>query len=113
MQHTRIAAKPHAAKHSLYTFDAAQIAWLETRMWEAYYARQDARLFLLLVRLMGSQFGVSWREAARIAIMLARPAMQFARMVLPPDPPYAQPDTCDRRISGVIPDLTAAYEGSG
>ncbi len=99
-------------KHSLYTFDAEQVAWLETRMWEAYYARQDARLFLLLLRLVGSQFAVPLRDAMRIAIMLTRPAMQFARMVPTPDSlPANAPIMHDAlAYAFVIPGLTLAYE---
>ena len=99
-------------KHSLYTFDAEQVAWLETRMWEAYYARQDARLFLLLLRLVGSQFAVPLRDAMRIAIMLTRPAMQFARMMPTPDSLRANaPITHDASAYAfVIPGLTLAYE---
>jgi len=99
-------------KHSLYTFDAEQVAWLETRMWEAYYARQDARLFLLLLRLVGSQFGVPLRDAMRIAIMLTRPAMQFAHMIPTPDSLRANaPIMHDASAYAfVIPDLALAYE---
>lgn len=79
----------------LYTFDADAIAWLETRMWEAYYAKQDARLFILLVRLVAQQFGLPWRRALSIALMLTRPAMQFARM--------------RDNYTAVIPDIAAAY----
>lgn len=68
-----------ARENPLYTFDADAVAWLETRMWEAYYAKQDARLFILLVRLVAQQFGLPWRRALAIALMLTRPAMRFAR----------------------------------
>ena len=103
---------PSNAKHALYTFDAEQVAWLETRMWEAYYARQDARLFLLLIRLVGSQFGVSLRGATRIAIMLTRPAMQFARIVSTPNSLRANvPIIYDvSAYTSIIPGLTLAYE---
>ncbi len=84
-----------ARANPLYTFDADAIAWLETRMWEAYYAKQDARLFLLLVRLVAQQFGLPWRRAARIALMLTRPAMHFART--------------RENYAAVIPDIVAAY----
>lgn len=80
---------------ALYTFDAEAVAWLETRMWEAYYARQDARLFLLLVRLVRSQFGLSTQAAVRVALRWARPAMRFARM--------------RDHYEAVIPDIAAAY----
>jgi hypothetical protein len=79
----------------LNTFDADAIAWLETRMWEAYYAKQDARLFILLVRLVAQQFRLPWHRALRIALMLTRPAMHFARM--------------RENYAAVIPDIAAAY----
>ena len=79
----------------LVTFDADAVAWLETRMWEAYYAKQDARLFILLVRLIATQFGLPWRRAVGVALMLTRPAMRFAR---------ARGD-----YEAVIPDIAAAY----
>lgn len=82
-------------ENSLATFDADAIAWLETRMWQAYYAKQDARLFLLLVRLVAGQFGLPWARAVRIALMLARPAMHFART--------------RAAYEAVIPDIATAY----
>lgn len=84
-----------AGGNPLVIFDADAIAWLETRMWEAYYAKQDVRLFILLVRLVAQQFGLPWRRALRIALMLTRPAMRFAR-------------TRDN-YAAVIPDIAAAY----
>lgn len=82
----------------LTTFDADAVARLETRMWEAYYAKQDARLFLLLVRLVAQQFGLPWGRALRIALMLTRPAMRFARSRVRED------------YEAVIPDIAAAYD---
>lgn len=82
--------------NSLYTFDADAIAWLETRMWEAYYAKQDARLFILLVRLVARQFGLPWGRAVRIALMLTRPAMHFART--------------PGEYAAVMPEIAAAYK---
>ncbi|MHB8647975.1 MAG: hypothetical protein ACYDAR_19510 [Thermomicrobiales bacterium] len=85
-----------ASANPLTTFDADAVAWLETRMWHAYYAKQDARLFLLLVRLVARQFGLPWARAVRIALMLARPAMRFAR--------------ARENYEAVIPDIAAAYQ---
>ena len=84
-----------ARENPLYTFDADTVAWLETRMWEAYYAKQDARLFILLVRLVAQQFGLPWQRAFTIALMLTRPAMRFART--------------RENYEAVIPDIAAAY----
>ena len=85
-----------AQANPLYTFDADAVAWLETRMWEAYYAKQDARLLILLVRLVARQFGLPWRRALAVALMLTRPAMRFAR---------TRGD-----YAAVIPDIAAAYQ---
>jgi hypothetical protein len=85
-------------ENPLITFDADAVAWLETRMWEAYYAKQDVRLFMLLVRLVGTQFGLPWGRALRIALMLTRPAMRFAR------------SRSRRDYDAVIPDIAAAYD---
>ncbi|MGI8687233.1 MAG: hypothetical protein ACR2M3_01525, partial [Thermomicrobiales bacterium] len=82
-------------ENPLSTFDADAIAWLETRMWQAYYAKQDARLFLLLVRLVAQQFGLPWARAVRVALMLVRPAMHFART--------------RAEYEAAIPDIAAAY----
>ncbi len=82
-------------ENPLCAFDADAIAWLETRMWQAYYAKQDARLFLLLVRLVARQFGLPWARAVRIALMLARPTMRFART--------------RAEYEAIIPDIAAAY----
>jgi len=85
-----------ARANPLYTFDADAVARLETRMWQAYYAKQDARLFVLLVRLVARQFGLPWRRALAIALMMARPAMRFAR--------------ARANYEAVIPDIAAAYQ---
>lgn len=84
-----------AEESPLYTFDADGVAWLETRMWEAYYAKQDVRLFLLLGRLVARQFALPWRRAFAVALMLARPAMRFAR--------------ARSNYEATIPDIAAAY----
>ena len=39
-------------------FDPDALASLETRMWKAYYRRQPARLFALLVQATRAQAGV-------------------------------------------------------
>ncbi len=85
-------AKPGA---TLYTFDADAVAWLETRMWEAYYARQDARLYVLLVRVLRSQFGLPAAEAVRVSLLWTRPAMHFART--------------RSNYAACIPDIATAY----
>jgi hypothetical protein len=46
------ALTPPRGARSLRVFDAERLASLETRMWQAYYARERARLFGLLVALL-------------------------------------------------------------
>jgi hypothetical protein len=60
-------------------FDADELARLETRMWKAYYRRQPARLFVLLVRAIRVQAGLSWPRALWASLLLTRAAAGFAR----------------------------------
>ena len=60
-------------------FDPDELARLETRMWKAYYRRQPARLFVLLVRALRAQAQVSWPRALRASLLLTRAAAGFAR----------------------------------
>ncbi len=60
-------------------FDPDELARLETRMWKAYYRRQPARLFLLLVQALHTQAQVSWRRALKASLLLTRAAAGFAR----------------------------------
>ena len=60
-------------------FDPDQLAKLETGMWKAYYRRQPARLFGLLVKAIRAQAHVSWPRALGASILLTRAAAGFAR----------------------------------
>ncbi len=60
-------------------FNPDELARLETRMWKAYYRRQPARLFVLLVRAIRAQAGVSWPRALMVSLVLTRAAAGFAR----------------------------------
>lgn len=60
-------------------FDPDELARLETRMWKAYYRRQPARLFVLLVQALRAQARVSWLRAVRASLLLTRAAAGFAR----------------------------------
>ena len=60
-------------------FDPDLLARLETRMWKAYYRRQPARLFVLLVQALRAQAQVSWPRALRASLLLTRAAAGFAR----------------------------------
>jgi len=60
-------------------FDPDELARLETRMWKAYYRRQPARLFGLLVRAIRVQARVTWPRALAASLLLTRAAAGFAR----------------------------------
>lgn len=60
-------------------FDPDVLARLEVRMWKAYYQRQPARLFGLLVLALRAQAHVSWPRALAASVMLTRGAAGFAR----------------------------------
>jgi hypothetical protein len=60
-------------------FDADRLASLETRMWKAYYRRQPARLFGLLVLTLREQAHVGWPRALASAVLLTKAAVGFAR----------------------------------
>jgi hypothetical protein len=60
-------------------FDPDELAKLETRMWKAYYRRQPARLFGLLVLAIREQGHVSWPRALAGSVLLTRAAAGFAR----------------------------------
>jgi hypothetical protein len=60
-------------------FDPDELARLETRMWKAYYRRQPARLFVLLIRALRAQARVSWPRALKASLLLTRAAAGFAR----------------------------------
>jgi hypothetical protein len=80
---------------SMRDFDPHRLAQLESRMWQAYYAKQNARLFGLLVTMLREQYHYSWITASRQAVHLARAAATFG-------------DARDR-YEQVLPDLEAAY----
>lgn len=60
-------------------FDPGDLATLEVGMWKAYYRRQPARLFGLLVLALRAQAHVSWPRAVAASVMLTRAAAGFAR----------------------------------
>jgi hypothetical protein len=60
-------------------FDPDRLAKLETGMWKAYYRRQPARLFGLLVKAIHEQAHVSWPRALGASVLLTRAAVGFAR----------------------------------
>src|SRR4051794_8415759 len=81
------------------SFDPARLARLELRMWKAYYRRQPARLFALLVEANREQAQVSWPRAVWAAFLLARAAARFGR----------SSGDYDR----FLPDIVAGYRALG
>jgi hypothetical protein len=86
---------PPRGPRSLREFDADRLASLETRMWQAYYAKERGRLFGLLVTLLHEQYHYSWATAAVEGFHLARAASTFAEL--------------KDHYEVVLPDLEAAY----
>src|SRR5262245_37133301 len=76
-------------------FNPGRLADLELRMWQAYYAKERARLFGLLVTMLREQYHYSWASATRQAFYFARAAATFGDL----HGDYEQ----------VLPDLEAGY----
>ena len=60
-------------------FDPDRLADLETGMWKAYYRRQPARLYVLLIRGLREQAHASWPRALASSLLLTKAAIGFAR----------------------------------
>jgi len=60
-------------------FEPDRLARLELRAWKAYYRRQPARLFALLVLVNREQARASWLKSFVAAFWLARAAVRFGR----------------------------------
>lgn len=58
-------------------FDPAVIAGAETRMWAAYYANDKESLGLELITLMREQFGLSYKNAVELTMVLGKATMTF------------------------------------
>jgi len=84
-----------AGSRSICRFEPDRLAGLELRMWQAYYARQNVRLFGLLLSTLREQYHYSWATATFEGFHLARAAATFG----------------DLRggYDVVLPDLEAAY----
>src|ERR1700747_2789026 len=59
-------------------FDPDRLADLETAMWKAYYRRQPARLFGLLLKGVREQAGVSGPRGLAARLFWTKAAAQFA-----------------------------------
>jgi hypothetical protein len=84
-----------AGPRTLTQFEPARLADLELRMWQAYYAKENVRLFALLVTMMREQYHYSWATATREAFHLARAAAVFG--------------SARSNYEQVLPDLEAGY----
>jgi len=89
------ALTPPSGPRSMREFNPTRLADLELRMWKAYYAKERARLFGLLVTMLREQYRYSWATATREAFHLARAASTFGDL----KGDYEQ----------VLPDLEAGY----
>jgi hypothetical protein len=90
-----LAASP-SGRGSMKAFEPTRLANLELRMWQAYYAKQNVRLFALLVEMLREQYHYSWATALREAFHLARAAATFGN--------------ARSNYEQVLPDLDSAYE---
>jgi hypothetical protein len=82
-------------RRSLRQFDPDRLADLELRMWQAYYAKENVRLFGLLVTLLREQYRYPWWRAAEEGFHLAGAASTFGN--------------ARSNYETVLPDLEAAY----
>ncbi len=80
---------------SLRVFDAPRMADLELDMWQAYYAKENVRLFRGLVTMLHEQYRYPWGKALVAGFHLARAAATFGNA------------TSD--YERVLPDLARAY----
>ena len=77
-------------------FDPVEVGQAETKMWQAYYAKDQKRLAYYLVQLIRKQYGLSMVEAAQVGERFARSAMEFK-------------STRRDYEAAVLPGLTEAY----
>jgi hypothetical protein len=90
-----LAVTPPGGPRSMRHFNAGHLADLELRMWQAYYAKENLRLFGLLVTTLREQYRYSWATAAIEAFHLARAAARFGAL--------------KGNYEVTLPDLEAAY----
>src|SRR5262245_14772260 len=91
-----LAFTPPRGVRSIRQFNPTRLADLEVRMWQAYYAKERTRLFVLLVTLVREQYRYSWATATVEGFHLARAAATFGDL--------------KGGYDVVLPDLEAAYE---
>jgi hypothetical protein len=86
---------PPGGPRTLREFDPERTAELEIDMWQAYYAKENFRLFRGLVMLTHDQYRYSWIRAFQASFHLARAAATFGN--------------ARSNYEEVLPDLEAAY----
>jgi hypothetical protein len=92
-------------------FDPDRLALLELKMWKAYYRRQPARLFELLVQANREQAAVSWPRAVAAAAFLARGAAAFGRTGWSaPGDPAAGTTAAERDDAAYLRDIARGYQ---
>jgi hypothetical protein len=84
-----------AGPRSLRAFEPDRVADLELDMWQAYYAKDDLRLFRGLLTLLHEQNRYTWAKAGEAAFHLARAAARFGNL--------------REGYDTVLPDLERAY----
>lgn len=84
-----------AGPRSIRQFDPQRLANLELRMWQAYYAKENVRLFGLLLVMLREQYRYPWTTATVEGFHLARAASTFGN--------------ARDNYDVVLPDLEAAY----
>ena len=89
-----LAATPPGPR-TLRQFDPDRMADVELRMWQAYYSKENVRLFGQLVTMLREQYHYSWLTAATEGYHLARAAATFGN--------------ARANYEVVLPDLEAAY----
>ncbi|MFQ5787979.1 MAG: hypothetical protein ACE5H1_08355, partial [Thermodesulfobacteriota bacterium] len=68
---------PAVMPDTRFKMDPGKVAAAETRMWQAYYAKNHIALRQALINLLRSQFGISASDAKDIGVILASAAMKF------------------------------------
>src|SRR5215831_3425947 len=68
---------PPGGPRSLRSFDPDRVADLEVDMWQAYYRKENMRLFRGLMTLLHDQYQYPWGKAAVTGFYLARAARTF------------------------------------
>src|SRR5947209_20496114 len=94
--------RPH--KVNIYTFDADEVARLDTAMWRSYYARERLKLFSQAGELLDSQFHFPFWRRQLVAFYAAKAAFVFKDGKSREDYEKALPDI--HRFYGEVHDVS-------